>query len=109
MRLDTINLSPEFTLLVAVIVGIVGSARFVRLITADTYPPVVKLRIWWSSKTKAEGWEPLLNCPWCFAPYVVALNMAAAILSHLHPIWWVVNGWLAAAYVSSWIVFHDED
>lgn len=109
MRLDSINLSPEITLLLAVITLIAGSARFVRLITADAYPPVVRLRIWWSAHTKEDGWEPLLNCPWCFAPYVVALNTGLAVWSELHPIWWAVNAVLGMAYVTSWLVFHDED
>lgn len=109
MRLDSLPLSPTVAFFLAVVVGVLGSARFVRLITADKYPPVVRLRIWWADHTKEEGWEPLLNCPWCFAPYVVGLNLALAILTHTHPIWWLVNGWLAASYVASWVVFHDED
>ena len=92
----------------AVLLLVLGSARFTRLVTADSYPPSVKLRIWWSNHVN-EMWEPLLQCPWCFAPYVVAVNMATAWLSDMHPVWWIVNGWLSAAYAASWVVFHDED
>lgn len=104
-----INLSPEMTLLWAVVVGTVASARLVRLVVADSYPPSVKLRMWWSHVTKEGPWEPLLNCPWCFAPYVVTLNLAIAIWSDFHPIWWYVNAVLALSYVSSWLAYHDED
>lgn len=93
---------------IAAVVGTLGSARLTRLMVADSYPPSVKLRIWWKDKVK-NLWEPLLTCPWCFAPYVVAINLAVAYLSNLHTAWWLVNGWLAASYVASWIVFHDED
>jgi hypothetical protein len=101
------------TIIAAVIVGVVGSARFVRLVTADKWPPIVKFRIWWEGKTEGdnpdEGWVLLFKCLWCFAPWVVAVNLAAALLSDLHPAWWVINGWLAASYAASWLVFHDED
>ena len=92
----------------AILVGTFGSARVTRLFVADSWPPSVKLRIWWKGKAN-ELWEPLLTCPWCFAPYVVALNMLAAWASELHPVWWMVNLWLALSYLASWIVFHDED
>lgn len=112
MNLDY-SLGDTFIVLAAVVVGIVGSARFVRLVTADKFPPIVKLRMWWDSKTEGddpeEGWGLLLHCLWCFAPWVVAANLAWALLSDLQPAWWVCNGWLAASYATSWLVFHDED
>ena len=112
MNLTYLDVADWFVILAAVVVGVVGSARFVRLVTNDKWPPVVRFRIWWDSKTEKygeEGWVVLFHCPWCFAPYVVAVNLAAALLSDLHPAWWVINGWLAASYAASWIVFHDED
>ena len=30
------------------------------------------------------------------------------LLSDLHPVWWIVNGWLAASYVVSMIVERDD-
>jgi hypothetical protein len=94
---------------VAALVGIVASARFTRLIVADSFPPVVALRMWWAGRFGDDRWGLLLTCPWCFAPYAIAVDMAAALLTDLHPAWWVINGWLAASYAASWIVFHDED
>ena len=114
MNLTYLDVPDWFVILAAVVVGVVGSARFVRLVTADKWPPIVKFRIWWESKTEKpdspdEGWVLLFKCLWCFAPWVVAVNLAAALLSDLHPVWWIVNGWLAASYATSWLVFHDED
>lgn len=109
MRLDSINLSPEATLGLALLVGVLGTARFVRLIVADEYPPVVWLRMKWGAITHDGPWSLVLNCPWCFAPYATAANLAIAWFTHLHPAWWITNLWLAASYASAWVVYHDED
>lgn len=112
MNLTYLDVADWFVIVSAVVVGVVGSARFVRLVTADKWPPIVKFRIWWESKTEQygeEGWVLLFKCLWCFAPWVVAANLAWALLSDLHWSWWIVNGWLAASYATSWVVYHDED
>lgn len=101
----------------AVVVGIVGTARIVRVIVADSFPPAVAFRIAWdrvTTRTTEDGsedgpWTPLAHCHWCMAPYITAANLAAALLSDLHPAWWIFNGWLAASYAVSYIVHHDED
>lgn len=107
------RLNDHFEVLMAIIVLVVSSARLVRLITSDKFPPMVWLRVKWDDRFdkdgSGEGWGLLLHCPWCAAPYVVAANLAWALLSDLQPAWWVCNGWLAASYAASWIVFHDED
>lgn len=102
------------TIAAAVVVGVVGSARVTRLVVADAFPPIAHFRAWWanvtSDKDGNEGsWTVLFSCPWCAAPYIVAANMAWALLSDLHWSWWLFNGWMSAAYATSWIVFHDED
>lgn len=97
------------TNLAAIVVGIMGSARITRLIVADEFPPSIAARVWWDRVTHDGSWSKLAHCPWCAAPYVAGVDLAAALLSDLHPVWWIVNGWMAASYVVSWIVFHDED
>lgn len=97
-------------LIAAVVVGTVASARFTRLVVHDSYPPARWVRDKWVEVVRGhEEWSLLFNCHWCFAPWVVAPNLAWAILSDLHWSWWIVNGWLAASYAASWIVHHDED
>ena len=102
-------MSREFVIIAAVVVGVVATARFTRLVVSDSFPPIVRIRMGWDRLTRDGSWSELAHCPWCFAPYATAANLAAAILSDLHPAWWIVNGWLAASYAASWIVFHDED
>ena len=106
-------MSPEFLHVVAAIVGVVAAARITRLIVNDSFPPIVWLRMKWDDATAKDGkegsWTLLAHCPWCAAPYVSAIILAWALLSHLHWTWWVFNGWMAGSYAASWIVFHDED
>lgn len=102
------NVETIATYVAAVIVGIVGTGRIVRLVTADEFPPSVWLRIKWAEITHDGPWSKLFNCLWCFAPYAVGANMAWAYFSGLHWSWWLFNGWMAASYAVSWIVFHDE-
>lgn len=100
----------EFYYLAAAVVGVLGGARFVRLVTADDFPPTEWLRLKWLVLV-GDRWGKLLNCLWCFAPYVAALSLAWFLLSDgwFHTAWWVCNGIFAAAYAMSWVVYHDED
>lgn len=95
---------------VAVLVGIVASARLTRLVVHDTFPPVQWLVDQYIKLIRGnEKWSTLVECHWCIAPWIIAPNLAWAVLSELHWSWWVFNGWLAAAYAASWIVEHDQD
>lgn len=96
----------------AIIVGVLSIARLTMLITMDKWPPVVWIRTWWEMKTENpdsadEGWEKLISCPWCMAPWVTIPIGAWAYFSDLHWAWWAFNGWLAAAYVAAWITTRD--
>lgn len=95
------------------VVFIVASARFTRLIVADTFPPSVKLRVWYEDHASG-GWESLLSCPWCFGFWAVTANAALGWAAYALPqpawtIWAAANGLLAASYAASWIVYKDED
>lgn len=98
----------EFVVVVAAIVGVLGTARLTRLIVADSYPPSVWLRIKWDTLTHDGPWSKLVHCAYCASPYIAAPNLAWAVLSDLHWSWWIFNGWLAASYVASLVVFWDE-
>jgi hypothetical protein len=101
----------DWTVIAAVVVGVLGSARLTRLIVGDKFPLSVRLRIWWDNHVPEETslWNPLLHCPWCLAPWVTLVTIGLAIVTDLHWGWWLFYGWLAASYVASWVVFHDED
>jgi len=54
-----------------------------------------------------EPWWDLVGCAFCFAPWVTAVNLAWYLLTDGQTAWWVVNGWLAAAYLAAMIVVRD--
>jgi hypothetical protein len=107
---------------VAFLIGSLAVARATRLVTSDAYPPAKALRVWWANKTEVhggwrDGWAPLLTCPFCFAPYAAAADLAWALWSHAPALphlpaaggwWWVVNVWAAGSYLASMIVVRDE-
>lgn len=101
---------PWWYFVLAVIVGVLSAGRLTRLVVNDHWPPVERLRnIWDANSERLGGWWLLLHCPWCFSPWIVLLVGTWAVLSHVHWSWWAFNGWMAAAYLSSWLVYHDED
>jgi hypothetical protein len=123
--------------LAALLLGVVAVARSVRLVTADTWPPMQRVRDWWKAHTAprdADGktplrdedgdlvegpWTPLLTCPFCFAPYAAAVDLAWYLSTSAHHWniggpsdlgwwWWAINGWAAAAYLAAMVVLRDE-
>lgn len=106
------------TLLAAFIVGTIAVGRAARLVTHDSYPPVewVRLRwLTWTAQTeRREKWAALLTCPFCFAPYAVAVNLTWALTAGLEwgsfwsSAWWVVNVWAAVSYLAAIVVVYDE-
>lgn len=108
-----LGLSPFWTVALASLVGVLAAGRLTKLVVEDKFPPMVWLRGWYDSKTNYSddnpGWGLLLHCPWCFGFWAALIMTASAYFSNLHPVWWFVCVPLAAAYVVSWIVFHDED
>jgi len=95
-------------LTLAVVVWIVSSARLTRLLTQDSFPPVVWLRMKWDDKTDGSGWNTLFHCHWCMSLWVTAIIGAWGYLANLHWTWWVVNVVLAASYINAMIVERDE-
>lgn len=102
-------------LVLNIIVGTLASARIVRLLTWDHYPPAVWLRMKWDAKTEQSEWNLLLHCGYCAAPWVVLLNGGAGVLAHeFAPTWvwltWVIfNAWLAMSYVAAIVMAYDGD
>lgn len=101
----------------ALIVGTLAVARATRLATSDAYPPAVWVRVKWLNLTHNGKWSPLLTCPFCFAPYAAAIDLAWALAVDLTAFpdawsagwwWWVVNLWAAVSYVAAMIVVRDE-
>lgn len=94
--------------LAAVIVGVLGTARLVRLVVFDTYPPAAWLRARWDAATENSGWNDLLHCAYCAAPWIGVATIAWAWASDFHWSWWAFYGFLALAYASAVFVAWDE-
>ena len=96
-------------LIAAAVVGILSAGRLTRLVVNDHWPPLEwALSKWDAASDRLGGWWLLLRCPWCLAPWWTLVIGVWGALSHLHWTWWAFNGWLAAAYLASMVVFHDE-
>jgi hypothetical protein len=96
-----------FTVLAAVVVGVLAAARLTRLLVVDSYPPAAWARERWHRATREGSWAELVDCIYCTAPWVTLPVLMTAVLSDLHPIWWLVCGWLAASYVAAVVVAFD--
>lgn len=126
------------TLTAALLIGTLAVARAVRLVTSDAYPPMRVLRDWWTARQVNRdwglpdnpvteersgiryGWGPLLTCPFCFAPYAAAVDLAWAVWAGapwVFPdgtgwswgdVWWLVNTWAAVSYLAAMVVVRDE-
>jgi len=93
----------------AVLVGILASARLTRLLVEDTWPPSVWVRLKWAEITKDGPWSDLVECPWCASPWIVGVNLVLALVTDLHPVWWIFNGWMAASLVVAWVTIKAGD
>lgn len=92
----------------AVVVGVLSVGRLARLITQDSFPPSVWLRIKWDEITNDGPWAMLAHCHWCITPWITIPIGLWGWLSDLHASWWVFNAWLAIAYVAAMVVDRDE-
>lgn len=100
-------MNTELYLVLAIVVGVLSVGRLTRLVTQDTFPPAVWVRIKWDERTENSDWNPLLRCHWCFAPWAAIPVILWGWLSELHISWWLFNGWLAVAYLASMVVERD--
>ena len=98
-----------FQMVAAALIGIISVARLTRLLTQDTYPPAAWLRAKWQRITHDGPWSDLVTCPYCAAPYIAAVVLAWGLVTDFQAAWWIVNGWLAAAYLASSYVVRDGE
>lgn len=103
---------PWWAALLAGIVAIIGAGRLTRLLTTDSWPPVVWLRIRWETLTHDGPWSHLVRCLWCVGPWAFLLALGTFTLSFYAVwagwVWWLFWGWLAGAYLTSQYVYFDE-
>jgi hypothetical protein len=92
----------------ALLFGTLATARAARLVVFDEYPPMLWLRTRYLVYFGTSKWAKLVECAFCAAPYLAAINMAYAYFSDFHWTWWVLNIWAALSYVAAIVVARDE-
>jgi hypothetical protein len=104
---------PPLVLAAAFFLAVVAVGRAARLATHDDWPPGTWVRTWWVTHTN-ESWGTLWLCPFCWAPYAAAIDLAWAVASGLDAhhfwgaAWWIVNTWAALSYLAAILVTRDE-
>lgn len=64
------------------VVAILATYRLTRLIVADTFPPIARLRAAVSARWGDDSWQTYLStCAWCSSMYVAAGLVAALDLT----------------------------
>lgn len=97
-----------WTVVAAVLVAVVGTARLTRLLVFDTYPPAAWVRSRWEAITNDGPWATLVNCGYCAAPWIAVITIAWAWATSLHWSWWLFYGWLSLSYLAAIVVAWDE-
>lgn len=95
------------TYVVAFIIGTLATARIVRMVAFDKFPPMAWVRDKWDEKTATSKWNDLLHCPFCSAPYIATVLASWALLSDFHWSWWVFCSVAGAAYLAAMIPASD--
>lgn len=101
-------MTDPFILIAAVVIAVLSTGRLTRLLVQDHFPPSVWIRTKWDDITDGGSWNLLLHCHWCLAPWLAIPVILWGWLSELHTSWWLLNGWLAIAYLASMVVERDE-
>jgi hypothetical protein len=108
------------TLLAAYLLAVIATARATRLITWDSWPPVLALRLrflTWTGRTEArDRWSPIATCPFCVAPWIGLVVVAVAVVAQvwrpnlgtLAGWWWLLAVWASLSYLASMVVVRDE-
>jgi hypothetical protein len=98
---------PLLHTLLAIAVGVFGTARLTRIIVHDDYPPAEWVRSHWVARV-GEDWGKLATCIWCAQPYVAAGCLAWGYFSDMHWSWWAFWGWMALSQAGSTLLAYDE-
>lgn len=96
------------------LIGVISVARMARLLTFDDFPPVEVARQWAYNRLPS-SWSKLVTCPFCLAPYLMAVQIAwFAVAYHQGGTsswfvwgWLVPNMWWALSYVAAIVVAYD--
>lgn len=97
---------------VAVVVLVLGSARFTRVVYYDEFPPSLWLREAWDKITGESKWNLLLHCPWClgFWAAVAAAGWfgVGLVVDWIMVAWWIAFGLLSLGYLVPMVIVRDD-
>ena len=97
--------------LTLIVIGVLSVARVARLLTYDDFPPLE-----WARPKVADRlgqWASLTICPFCLAPYLMAVQIVWFLLLYHHHdalvwFWLLPNAWWAASYLAAIVVAYDQ-
>lgn len=103
----------DFQWVAIAVVTALSVARISRLVTWDSFPPSIWLRMRWDTITKDGSWSLLAHCGYCFSVWaafgVVLWGYWCDWNGAWGAVWWIVNGSLAASYVGAIVMSFDGD
>lgn len=99
----------EFQWVAVALVTVLSSARITRLLIFDKFPPIKWVKDRYADLTDGTGWQWLVFCPYCMAPWVTAAVLGSGYLSDWHTVWWLVNAWFGASYLAAIVMVLDAD
>lgn len=99
----------DFQWVAIAIVTTLSASRITRLVTWDSFPPSVWVRMKWDTITKDGSWAILAHCGYCFAVWAAFGVVLWGYLSDWNTFWWIINGALAASYVAAIVMSNDGD
>lgn len=99
----------DFQWVCIAVVATLSTARIVRLLAFDHYPPAEWVRAQWDAITDASGWNLLLHCAYCLAPWTGLGVLLWGYFTDWNTVWWLINGWLALSYTAAVFVAYDGD
>lgn len=116
-------MSIEFYWVAVALVIVVSASRLTRLMTWDKFPPTLWIRDTYADLTDGTGWSLLAFCGYCASFWITAALVLWADLAGVldgrtawgtsgdiaQPVWWMVNGTLAASYLAAILMVHDGD
>jgi len=104
------DLLTGWTTMMMFVIAVISVARMARLLTHDTFPPVEWARP--RLAAKMGKWADLVVCPFCLAPYLMAVQLAWMFWLWDTPAfrwgWLIPNLWWALSYVAAIIVAYDQ-